>query len=354
MSLKVFLPLFVFLLLWVSHAHGEGTFLRPWESSSSPVRMSKHFKKKFSDLPLVGIAIGKGRYWSSHYWPLNKGNINLRWNSKAPRGFNLDSPDREEAQVLSEEDLKELAPSEKLDLLNGHYTYPLKRRVAKRTSPQRKDWEGICHGWAMAAMNHAEPLPKTLTNPQGLKIPFGSSDIKALLSYYYAYHYNPSSTHQMGRRCRENKNTCDHDLNAGAFHIVLTNKLGLQGTSFIADIERKREVWNQVVYSYRTEVQEDDLPPSVNSASGTRKVIRVKTNMTVAFNIVKNSWLPVLGTNLQTFRQVDYEYDLDIDSDGEIIGGDWRSEARPDFLWKVSPVKKFYGSFSRLPELLAD
>ncbi len=327
--------------------------LRPWENHSSPLRMSKNFKKKFTNLPLFGQATGGRRYWSSDYWALNKGNINYRWNSVEPNGFDLNSPDEEEVIRMEIEELKSLAPSEKYDLFLGEYKYPLKKLVSKRTSPTRKDWEGICHGWARATLNHNEPNAKIMLNPDGVRIPFGSSDIKALLSYYYAYHYTPASTHQMGRRCRGGK-FCSDDMNAGAFHIVLANKVGLKGESFIADIERSREVWNHVVYSYRSEIVDSELSPTRDSAKGTVKVIRVKTKMRVVSNIVANSWLPVRGTPLQTFRDEDYEYDLDINKYGKIIGGDWRSDKRPDFLWLASPVKKFTGPFSRLSELLDD
>ena len=351
-SMKSLITLFI-IFLFTNKIGASPLILKPWQNHSSPLRMSKNFKKNFSTLPLAGQALGGDKYWSSDYWPLNKGNINYRWNAPEPIGFGLNSPDKEEVLRMDIEELKFLAPSEKFDLYLGKYKYPLKQKVGERTSPSRKEWEGICHGWAAATLNHNEPSEKIMTNSDGVKIPFGSSDIKALLSYYYAYHFDPVSTHQMGRRCSRGK-FCSDDMNAGAFHIVLANKLGLKGESFIADIDRGREVWNHVVYSYRTEILDSDLSPARDSAKGTVKVIRVKTNMRVVFNIGENSWLPVRGTPLQSYRDEDYEYDLDIDKYGRIIGGDWRSKKRPDFLWLVRPAKKFTGTFSRLGELLND
>lgn len=344
----------LFFLLFLTHILIHSAYAEihmPWARNSSPAIMNKNFIKKFSSLPLVGQAVGPRKYWSSDYWPLNRGGINYRWNSPEPTGFNLNSPDKVEALRMSEEELAALAPSEKYDLFTGNYSYPLKRRVEKRASPRRKDWEGICHGWAAANLNHNEPTPKVMTNPDGIRVPFGSSDIKALLSFYYAYDFDPVSTHQMGRRCTGRKH-CSEDMNAGAFHIVLANRLGLQGISFLADIENGREVWNHVVYSFRTQILDSNLSPASNSARGTVKVIRVKTIMRVVFNIVKNSWLPVRGTNLQSYRDEVYEYDLDINKYGGIIGGDWRSKQRPDFLWVVHPTSKFTGRLSRLGELL--
>lgn len=346
------LTLLLFSFFALSSHASIGTF-KPWESSSNPAIMSKTFEKKFSSLPLAGQVSETKKYWSSDYWPLFKGNINFRWNSTNPIGFNLVSPSKEEALRMTSQELAQLAPSEKYDLYTGKYTYPLRNQVKKRVSPRRKEWEGICHGWAAAALNHNEPEPKVLTNPDGIKIPFGSSDIKALISYYYAYHYDPVTTHQMGRRCNGTR-FCADDMNAGAFHIVLTNKMGLEKKSFITDIENGREVWNQVASQYKTEVIDANLSPVSSSAKGTVKVIRVKTIVRYVLNIVKNSWLPSNGTSMATFKDYLYEYDLDIDKNGQIIGGDWRSKVRPDFLWLVKPATQFGGPFIKLRRLLND
>ncbi|HXH75484.1 MAG TPA: hypothetical protein VNJ08_10995 [Bacteriovoracaceae bacterium] len=339
-----------FLFMTILASHAQGAF-KPWDGSSNPMIMSSGFQRKFISLPLAGKVNEVKKYWSSFYWPLFQGNINLRWNTPTPNGFNLDSPDYDEVLKMNLAELASLAPSEKYDLFIGRYSYPLRNQVNKKVSPHISEWQGICHGWAAATLNHNEPTPKLMTNPDGIQIPFGSSDIKALLSYYYAYYDDPVSTHQMGLRCN-GRRYCDDDLNAGAFHIVLSNKIGLEGNGFIADIENGREVWNQVVFNYRSQVLEPNLPPAANSAYGTVKVVRMKTIIKVVFNIVQNSWQPVIGTNLQTYKDQEYEYDLDIDSTGNIIGGDWRSKLRPDFLWKVGPTKSFQGIFSRLGELL--
>ncbi|HXH75482.1 MAG TPA: hypothetical protein VNJ08_10985 [Bacteriovoracaceae bacterium] len=342
---------FIFLIMMTTFASYAHAFFKPWNGHSNPLIMSTGLERNFSSLPLAGIALGPKKYWSSYYWPLSRGNINLRWNTPNPIGFELDSPDMEQAQRMQISELASLAPSEKYDLFTGRYSYPLRRKVEKKVSPRISEWQGICHGWAAATLNHDEPEPEIVTNPDGIRIPFGSSDIKALLSYYYAFHNDPISTHQMGLRYN-GRRYCNEDLNAGAFHIVLSNKLGLGGNGFVADIDNGREVWNHVVYNYRSSILENNLPPSEDSARGTMKVVRIKTNMKVVFNIVQNSWLPVIDTNLQVYKDLDYEYDLDLNGQGNIIGREWRSSLRPDFLWRVEPAKSFTGLFSRLGELL--
>jgi hypothetical protein len=81
-------------------------------------------------------------------------------------------------------------------------------------------------------------------------------------------------------------------------------------------------------------------------------MIRISTKVRFVFNIVDNSWFPANGTDLQTFKDNDYEYYLDTDRRGNIIGGEWISEVRPDFLWIMKPVIKFDANFSKLGKLL--
>ena len=328
--LKIFLSL-VFTSFTLASAMAAPDLMRPWTGVSDPLIMSSTFNRIFASLPLKAVVADKQKFWSSDYWPLNKGNINYRWNSARPRGFNLNSPNREQAAHMSRQELAALAPSEKYDLFIGRYDYPLRNRIYKNTSPNIASWMGICHGWAPAALNHHEPKPIDVVNPDGLTIPFGSSDVKALLSYYYAYDNRVQSTHQMGRRCNEKSDNCQEDLNAGAFHIVLANKVGLEGTSFIADMEKTKEVWNHPIYSYSSNVV-SITNARRSSARGIVKIIRLRTILDYVFEIKKNSWGPVIGTPLQYLKRRTYDYSLDIGSQGEILGGTWISSDRPDFL----------------------
>lgn len=327
----------------------------PWRDYSNPNIMSENFERNFEKLPLHGAPHDSQKLWANDYWPTKRGSINYRWNSVNPIGFDLVSPTKEQALQMSPADIATLAASEKLDLLNGDYDYSVRRDVEGNSSKSAALWNGICNGWAPAAINHNEPLPKTLMNPDGIQIPFGSSDIKALLSYYYAFKHEVDSTHQMGRRCNINFGThCDDDLNAGAFHIVLTNKLGLEQTSFIADVERFRQVWNHAVNEYTSTVVNTNLAPASDSAPGTLKRIHVKTVMSFILEIKKNNWNPVLGTEDHVNDVRNYEYLLDINANGEIVGGEWISKSRPDFLWEMSKATSFNGKFARLSELLND
>lgn len=329
---------------------------RAWEGISDPSRMSSSFERGMANLPLSGQGADPEKYWSSDYWARNKGGINYRWNSSHPTGFNLKSPTKTQASQMSIAELSALAPSEKFDLLSGRYTYPLKNQIAAYASPNRSSWEGICDGWAAAALNHDEPTPKTFANPDGILIPFGSSDVKALLSWYYARVWSGGYA-MMGRRCNGGINIgtdrCNNDMNAGAFHIVLANRLGKQGLPFIADIDRGSQVWNHIGWDFHSTIVSTGGRRST-SASGTVKTMRVKTSVKYIYLVPKNSWNPVIGTSSQRTTTRNYEYYVDLNSAGNIIGGDWISTQRPDFLWLERKTSGFTGSWARLADLVND
>ena len=319
-----------------------------WDSVSDPEIMSYFFIKDFNSLPLSGTVTPSEKYWSGDYWALKKGNINYRWYARNKVGFNLNSPDMDRARKMSIPELAELSPSEKYDLFTGRYDYPLRNEVNRIADPGAEIWEGICHGWSPATMNHNEPKSKLLRNPDGIEIPFGSSDIKALISYYYAYGFQALDTHQMGRRCfKEGKEAlkdrdCNDDLNAGAFHVVLANRVGKDGKGFIADLQRFKEVWNHPVTSYKSII-----------TGRTSAGVKVKTTITYV-DENGHDWQPVKATPKQQFKTTDYEYLIELDQTGKITGGEWISKNRPDFLWLVSRPREFSGTLSRLEELLDD
>lgn len=348
------LSLILTSFLFVSHAIAID---EPWRPLSDPAIMSPTAIRYFNALPLEGRATGENRFWSGDYWALEKGNINLRWNSRRQRGFKLESPRREAVMVMSKGELSELAPSEKLDVLMGRYTYPLVAQVSQIANKRADEWEGICHGWAPAAVNHNEPLPKELVSVDGVVVPFGSSDIKALVSFYYAHGFKAEDTYQTGSRCFKNNTRrndgCKEDLNAGAFHIILANRLAIEGKAFVADLDRGEEVWNHPVFAFTSVIEKDNIRPDRNSALGTVKMMRIRTEILYT-NETLNFWEPVMGTPDQIVDKKKYEYELDISADGQILGGKWRSSERPDFLWVQNPPAQFEGLFTRLPELLND
>jgi len=349
---------YLLILFFYFNSHGRTSLddKRKWESISAPDRMLENFERTFSNLPLSGKNNLSSRGWSSDFWARKKGGINYRWNSNVHTGFNLISPTKAQLSLMTLEQLKKLAPSEKYDLLIGRYDYPVKKEVAAYADPNALSWSGICHGWAPAALLHDEPHPKTLLNPDGFQIPFGSADIKALLSWYYAYHFDAPTTHQMGRRCYgneapDNEDRCRQDMNAGAFHLVIANRLGMKGLGFVADVDNSNQVWNHDIVRYLSKVTSTNLPPLSTSAPGTVSMVKVHT----VINYVAqgpNRWTPLIGTSGQHEKTKTYDYYLDLDSQNRIIGGEWISTQRPDFIWLINSLATFQGLYKHIPDLL--
>nr|AIA18634.1 Unknown Function [uncultured bacterium] len=243
-------------------------------------------KLNFTELPLRGDARDQKHFWSGDFWALNKGNINRRWNADVRIGFNHRSIGLDELRTMPEEKIAQLAPSEKLDLLMGMYDYPLRREVnIKAANIQAEVWESMINGWAVASLIHVEPQPKTLTNPDGVQIPFGSEDIKGLLGYYYAYHSVPTATMMVGKPCTKIK--CVEDVTAASFHLALANKIGLKKEGFLMDLDRGRDTWNHPVVSFVSEYRGNaELHDGVTP--GTATIVRIRTTVTYIDEALKS------------------------------------------------------------------
>jgi hypothetical protein len=290
--------------------------------------------------------------WSDSYWPSKEGGIAARWNEANSNPFTYVSPTREQVASYTREQLAALSPAEKYDILLGRYDYPLVKSERARTSPNDPHWAGLCHGWAPAALHYKEPAAVTLKNADGVSVPFGSSDVKALLTFYQGQ-MAQTRTRFLASRCNidlaKNPGSAQlrecRDTNAGAFHVVLTNLLS-RGEGFIADVTRDLEVWNQPVYAFSTQVIREQAP-SAGAAPGTVREVVVQTQIRYGMEIEAN-WAP-LGLN-QTSASRTYVYRLELDSAGKIIGGEWLTEDRPDFLWAESRAE-FAGYFGALGTL---
>ena len=128
------------------------------------------------------------------------------------------------------------------------------------------------------------------------------------------------------------------DLNAGAFHIVLARLLSSaaqaqtdRAPGFAIEIERTNEVWNQPIYGYITRLGEPvDLqalaqgaaqdPYRRHRAPGTRYLVHAYTTIYFALG---NGPLVIYGEddNLLSYRT--YQYTLELDENGYVIGGEW-------------------------------
>lgn len=324
-----------------------------WDEVNEPIRIGSGYVSKLSDLPASGTLAATP--WSDDYWPSNQGGIARRWKLDWSDAFSYRSPSLEQLRKANVGQIALMSPAEKFDLFLGDYSYPTVQSERLRVSPENEHWEGICHGWAAAAINFAEPKPVLVTNADGLKIPFGSADIKALLSFFQG-NIGRTTGGFLGGRCnidleqfpQYGVNPECRDTNAGAFHLVLANEIGLRKKGFIADLTRDRMVWNQPVHAYTSKVLRTQAP-TPGAAVGTTSEMVVETTITYTAEI-EPQWETVIGSEFQNNRTVSYVYRLELNSQGEIIGGAWEVDERPDFLWTQSrPV--FFGRWRALEKI---
>lgn len=288
-------------------------------------------------LPLNGRILTKKTLWSGADWPSSFGGINQRWNLQTLPAESA-SPNWVEAFLMGQDELAQLSPTEKFDLFQGRYDYPLKGEVSTFMG------ESLREGLAVASAFYSEPTPKTLSNSEGIQVPFGSSDIKALLSYYHQNHLNLSQLSQLGIK---------NKLDAGSFHVVLANKVALKNVSFIVDIQSDDQTLHMPVKSFASRVEEERVVTGAAPAGATR-ILKMRTKVSYIAPSLKNTWEPVIGTPDQMVTIKEYSYELFLNYKNEIIAGNWLSEEQPDSLWIPGKANKFQGLLENLSALLDD
>jgi hypothetical protein len=117
--------------------------------------------------------------------------------------------------------------------------------------------------------------------------------------------------------------------------VVLANILGLQHKGFVIDRTRDLQVWNQPVWSYRSTI-DGTQGPSPGAAEGTVKEVIVTSDVsyTVETQPRWDAWGQEAPSQISHYR-----YRLELDAGGNIIGGEWLTADRPDFMWmQEAPV----------------
>jgi hypothetical protein len=124
---------------------------------------------------------------------------------------------------------------------------------------------------------------------------------------------------------------------------VLANQLGLGHQGFVANVEASGQVWNQPVYEFSSKVV-GTRAPSKDSDPRTVREVLIHTVMTYADEI-DPQWLPVVGTPKFNKSSKQYDYSLELDAAGRIVGGQYylpSNKDHPGFIW-MSPRLQFTG-----------
>lgn len=315
--------------------------------------------------------------WSDDYWPIYKGVLGARYANDEfdylgqwdeANDFVQKNPILEIFTSYNYELINLLSPSEKYDLLIGDKNFSLTKKMWRDGQyyfdeyGEVETWMGICHGWAPASYMLDRPTKKITVKAHDGKtdITFYPSDIKALASLLWAN--VRTSTKFIGGRCNSNdpemdengrviEKDCD-DTNPGTWHMSVVNQVGVTKASFVMDATYDYEVWNQPVVSYsykyfnpETREPTDDLNKAkiklADHSQDKFKKYRAKNSkwvvgvsMEVEYSVETSPVQRDVETSehdATTFAY--YMYDLELNEQGEIIGGEWYRNTHPDFLW---------------------
>lgn len=355
MNLRVFFALFLSL----QGATSSLVSAEPWYPEQDPRHWSADLVQKFDQLPKSKSLIGKDIPWTTTYWADFQSGVAHRWQNNFPEDFTYTPPSLERLKKMIASEKNKLSPAEKWDILHSNYDYPTVASERKRTKKDQVSWAGLCHGWALSAISFEEPQSYRLSNADGIELILNSTDIKALVSLATSEQAINDSLllgtkcYRNGRVNRTNLNTPEcAGVNAGTFHLVMSNSIGLKQTPFLANISRDEQIWNHPMYGYESEVL-SEAGPSRNASFETVREIRVETFL---YEVDMQDPLgpdPVQGTINHPLKSEKYVYWLELNAQGNIVGGTWETFWHPGFIWKnKNPVREFTGSFLSLEKLL--
>jgi hypothetical protein len=342
-----------------------------WGANDDPSEfdVDQNFNYKLADLPSEGEA--EVVPWAGSYWPTFRDSINFRWDgsSGSTPGASL-SPAEKFAKAFDRDKLVDSVSAQfginsrsTKCSANSECDSDKAEVCSKRPGESEgrcvETWFGICHAWAPAAIMIPEPKNPVTYNGVTFKV----SDIKALVSLSYTH---AVKTRFLSGRCNDKADEIEYDefgrpkkrdcmnTNPGTFHVVATNLLGIQKKSFVEDKTFDYQVWNQPVRSYKV-LQNTALTAAqanaLVTASGSQYLFNDQAQ---AFRHIKMRFSYIaepaqnidgnLSQQIDNFTNYDvYEYVLELDGDGEIIGGEWVGASKknhPDFLW--TPTLKYW------------
>ncbi|MBF0359410.1 MAG: hypothetical protein HQK49_00265 [Oligoflexia bacterium] len=314
--------------------------------------------------------------WSDDYWGIYKGILGARYADPKFAGsewnefhkYILDNP---VSNYIKDGKIAMLSPSEKYDLLVNDKSGTLTKIMWGEGEEYFKangtveTWMGICHGWAPAS--YMVPRPEQAVTVKSADnqhdIIFYPSDIKALSSLYWAN--LKYSSKFIGGRCnkkeasirKDNSNgriveqDC-FDTNPGTWHMAVVNQIAVSKRSFVIDATWDYQVWNQPVLSYsykyfnpetfaESEQSKDVIIP-INTfkkdkfkkfrSANAKYIVGVQMKLTYMVETSPDQSLTDEESKDAT-NSVSYQYDLELDQNKNIIGGEWYTNKHPDFLW---------------------
>lgn len=324
-----------------------------WNWRNDPSRFQADLTYQWGDLPEQGeISLTP---WTDTYWPNYRDSINDRWQGtdtlspaekwdKAVHGWEPDGefmelqPYNTRTCQWDDEYYTSLGPTASW----VHAEKGLSRAIENddgescASGTDRyggiETWWGLCHAWAPASIMEDEPLEPVEYNG----VTFDVSDVKALLTM----EYDKVDSLFIGSRCNRvlSEETAERiglpvierdetgrvvndecrNVNAGTFHIIVTNFIGLMDRSVIMDKDFEYEVWNQPITGYRVTSQEEI------SLEQVQQMLNIEPEAINAYpETDEEKAAVVLMANGLTFEELNQEVGLRSDRAQAII--DWRA-----------------------------
>lgn len=264
-------------------------------------------ERRLAVLPAQGQT---GPVWTGDYWPDSQGG----------------TARRKQTGVMS--------PMEKYDAATNGQNQATNWERQEATRNGGHAWAGHCNGLTAAGIRTKEPQRAV----QYRGVEFSVEDIKALLTEAYM-----DNGRLVGRRCNRSSMGLDpmgrpteaacRDLNPGSLHLALTNFIGAHRQPLIIDRQASEEVWNYIVTGYQSSVRQIGREEALS-------LVFANPGRPYPFN-AQVAAFAVVDTELELLlvspARESLRYLLELDDQGEIIGGEWLADSRlrhPDFVWR--------------------
>lgn len=336
---------------------------------------------------------GKVKYtpWTGYYWSMDSGLIANRYNdgwfkSKLTFKGKLRYTQKKPASYyIKKGRIDELSPAEKYELLIGDKEQIFSKHIWQKGLDEIekygnvRNWAGLCHGLALAPA--ALPWPKYSFKIKSFDgkhtIKFYPEDIKALGIFLWSGDDIPSR--KAGGRCEKYDPKTDsmgrlkdpncQDTNPATFHLAVLNRVGVQKDVLIMDNALDKSVWNFPVIKYKFTYFNPKTDKKMNKITEAMipveefpsdKFKKYRTRGT-SFIAGVEARIEYLNFRAAAARDKDpktspsllkeyYRYDLELNSKGDIIGGEWYFRSHPDFLWVPFENTKPTGTFDYMVE----
>ena len=275
-------------------------------------------------------------------------------------------------------------------------------------------WTGMCHGWAPASVAHPAPLSTVyLISVDGrYRIPFYPNDIKSLLTIPFANSTrafmndhriqtsgNPDDWSKegimpmIGNACRQGSPRVDRrnggrirmsdndrnssisnceDVNSAFYHLAILNLMGRHNQALVVDIDHNDKVNNHPTAGFKLKYFNPSNQNFYNSYRAAMAEVgtfndsrrefrnpraRYIVGVEIEMNFVDYRYFGkkiATDVDIQKYKKRTFDYDLELDAQGNIIGGEWvndlvernigprgrgrrriieRAGHKPDFLW---------------------